>query len=87
MLAYLVNIIGKKRNEILVPIKEDTELVKVTGFVGKPESAKKTRGEQYFFVNKRFIKSPFLNHAVSSAFHGLLRDQFYPGYFYRMMKS
>ena len=77
----IVNIIGKKRNEILVPIKEDTELVKVTGFVGKPESAKKTRGEQYFFVNKRFIKSHYLNHAVSRAFEEVIPNNYFPSYF------
>ena len=57
----IVNIIGNKRNETLVPIEEETTIVNITGFIGKPESAKRTRGEQYLFVNRRFIRS----HATS----------------------
>jgi len=64
-----------------VPVEEDTAIVKIHGFVGKPEFAKKGRGEQFFFVNDRFIKSPYLNHAVSAAFEGLLKDKAYPSYF------
>jgi len=64
----IVNIFGNKTNEKLVPVEEDTEVLKISGFVGKPEFAKKTRGEQYFFVNNRFIKSAYLNHAIASAF-------------------
>ncbi|MEG9329130.1 DNA mismatch repair endonuclease MutL [Salinimicrobium catena] len=77
----IVNIFGGKTNEKLVPVEEDTEIVKVSGFVGKPEFAKKSRGEQFFFVNDRFIKSPYLNHAVTAAFEGLLKDKAYPSYF------
>lgn len=77
----IVNIFGGKTNEKLVPVEEDTEIVKVHGFVGKPEFAKKSRGEQFFFVNDRFIKSPYLNHAVVAAFEGLLKDKAYPSYF------
>ncbi len=75
------NILGGKTNEKLVPVNEETEIVTITGFVGKPEFAKRTRGEQFFFVNDRFIKSPYLNHAVSAAFEGLLKDKAYPSYF------
>lgn len=77
----IVNIFGSKTNEKLVPVSEDTEVLKISGFVGKPEFAKKTRGEQYFFVNDRFIKSAYLNHAISSAFDGLLKNGFHPSYF------
>lgn len=77
----IVNIFGGKTNEKLVPVEEDTAIVKIHGFVGKPEFAKKGRGEQFFFVNDRFIKSPYLNHAVGAAFDGLLRDKAYPSYF------
>ncbi len=77
----IVNIIGDKRNEALVPIEEETTLVKVSGFVGKPESAKKTRGEQYFFVNSRFIKSYQLHHAVNKAFEEVIPDNYFPSYF------
>ena len=77
----IVNLFGNKTNEKLVPVMEDTEVLKISGFVGKPEFAKKTRGEQYFFVNDRFIKSAYLNHAVASAFDGLLKSGWHPSYF------
>ena len=77
----IVNIFGGKTNEKLVPVEEDTAIVKIHGYVGKPEFAKKGRGEQFFFVNDRFIKSPYLNHAVTAAFEGLLKDKAYPSYF------
>lgn len=77
----IVNIFGNKTNEKLVPVDEDTEVLKISGFVGKPEFAKKTRGEQYFFVNNRFIKSAYLNHAIASAFEGLLKNGTHASYF------
>lgn len=77
----IVNIFGAKTNEKLVPVEEETEVLNISGFVGKPVFAKKTRSEQYFFVNDRFIKSPYLNHAISSAFDGLLKTGNHPSYF------
>ncbi|MBU2940720.1 DNA mismatch repair endonuclease MutL [Lacinutrix sp. C3R15] len=77
----IVNIFGNKTNEKLVPVEEDTEVLKISGFVGKPEYAKKSRGEQFFFVNDRFIKSAYLNHAIASAFEGLLKDGAHASYF------
>jgi len=77
----IVNIFGIKTNEKLVPVNEDTEVLQISGFVGKPEFAKKTRGEQFFFVNNRFIKSAYLNHAIGSAFEGLLKDGAHASYF------
>ncbi|MBQ0735621.1 DNA mismatch repair endonuclease MutL [Aquimarina celericrescens] len=77
----IVNIFGGKTNEKLVPVTEETDLVAISGFVGKPEYAKRSRGEQFFFVNNRFIKSPYLNHAVNAAFEGLLKDKAHPSYF------
>ncbi|WP_055448303.1 DNA mismatch repair endonuclease MutL [Lacinutrix mariniflava] len=77
----IVNIFGTKTNEKLVPVDEDTEVLKISGFVGKPEFAKKSRGEQFFFVNDRFIKSAYLNHAIGSAFEGLLKDGAHAIYF------
>ncbi|KAA5825105.1 DNA mismatch repair endonuclease MutL [Algibacter amylolyticus] len=77
----IVNIFGAKTNEKLVPVEEDTEVLNISGFVGKPEFAKKTRGEQYFFVNNRFIKSAYLNHAIASAFEGLLKTGTHASYF------
>ncbi|MCG2417908.1 DNA mismatch repair endonuclease MutL [Aequorivita sp. F47161] len=77
----IVNIFGSKTNEKLVPVSEETEIIKIEGFVMKPEYSKKSRGEQFFFVNDRFIKSPYLHHAVSSAFEGLMKNDVHPGYF------
>ena len=77
----VVAIFGAKMNEKLVPIQETTDLISSTGFVAKPEFSKKKRGEQFFFVNDRFIKSSYLNHAVVSAFEGLLENGYYPTYF------
>ena len=68
-------------NEKLVPINENTELLKISGFVLKPQFARKSRGEQFFFVNNRFIKSHYLNHAIVTAFEGLMVEKKYPGYF------
>lgn len=81
----IVNIFGNKTKEKLVPVEEDTEVLTISGFVGKPEFAKKTRGEQYFFVNNRFIKSPYLNHAIASAFEGLLKKGTHASYFINLI--
>lgn len=77
----VVNIFGSKTNEKLVPVEEATEVLTVSGFVGKPEFSKKTKSEQFFFVNNRFVKSPYLNHAINAAFDGLLKDGYHPTYF------
>ena len=77
----IVSTFGGKTNEKLVPVEETTEVLTLSGFVGKPEYSKKSRGEQFFFVNNRFIKSPYLNHAISSAFEGLLQPGKKPSYF------
>ncbi|TXE16424.1 DNA mismatch repair endonuclease MutL [Psychroserpens burtonensis] len=77
----VVNIFGNKTNEKLVPVEEETEVLKISGFVGKPEFAKRTRTEQFFFVNNRFIKSPYLNHSINSAFEGLMKEGSHPTYF------
>jgi DNA mismatch repair protein MutL len=77
----IVAIFGGKTNEKLVPVLEDTELVKIAGFVGKPEYAKKNRGEQFFFVNDRYIKSAYLHHAIMNAYEGLLKEGNQPSYF------
>lgn len=77
----IVNIFGNKSNEKLVPVSEATEIVKVSGFVMKPAFAKKSRGEQFFFVNGRFVRSPYLHHAINAAFEGLVKEATHPGYF------
>lgn len=75
------HVFGSKMMDRLVPVNEETEVVKVSGFICKPEFAKKSRGEQFFFANNRFIKSPYLHHAVVAAFEGLIKSDTYPGYF------
>ena len=80
----VVHIFGTKTNEKLVPVEEETEVLKISGFVGKPEFSKKTKSEQFFFVNNRFIKSPYLNHAINAAFEGLLKDSYHPSYFLKL---
>ena len=77
----IVGIMGRNTNEKLVPIQEDTEILKITGFVGKPAQSRKKRGEQFLFVNKRFIRHNYLNHAVLNAFEGLIPPGNYPAYY------
>ncbi|MFM2265028.1 MAG: mismatch repair endonuclease MutL [Bacteroidota bacterium] len=77
----IVGLFLGKTNEKLVPVQEETDLVQIQGFVSKPAFAKKTRGEQFFFVNDRFIKSGYLHHAVLAAYEGLLPDGAQPSYF------
>ncbi len=76
----IVHILGKNYAEYLFPISTDTDVVSISGYLVKPEHAKKTRGEQYFFINKRFIKNAYLNHAVSSSFEDVLPKTYFPGY-------
>lgn len=76
----ILHIFGSTYNQKLVPVEENTSIISLKGYIGKPEYAKKTRGEQYFFVNKRFVKDPYLNHAVLKAYEELLPDDSYPLY-------
>ena len=80
----IVGVFGDKTNQKLVPVIENTDIVSLDGFVSKPEFAKKTRGEQYFFVNDRFIKNAYLNHAVQNAFDQLLSKDQFPSYFLKL---
>jgi len=77
----IVHVFGTRINERLVPVEEETEVIKISGFISKPEFAKKSRGEQFFFANGRFIKSPYLHHAIVAAFDGLIKSDTHPGYF------
>ncbi len=76
----IVNIFGKSYQEQLASCQEETALVKISGYMGKPQAAKKKRGEQFLFVNRRFIRSNYLNHAVMTAFEGLLPENCFPFY-------
>lgn len=77
----IVDILGKSSNEHIVPIEEATDIIKIEGYVGKPEFARKSRGEQYLFVNNRFFKDAYFNHAVTKAFEGLVPEKSFPSYF------
>ncbi len=76
----VLQIFGSTYANKLVNVGEATDYMNIYGFIGKPDAAKKTRGDQYFFVNNRFIKSAYLNHAVSSALEDLLPKDSYPLY-------
>ena len=75
------SIFGRKIDENLIPLEEKTSLAKISGFILKPQVSKKSRINQFLFVNNRHIKSQFLNHSINNAYDGLLRDGHYPGYF------
>ncbi len=77
----ITQVIGKKLDEKLVPIEEQTEDLKIHGFIGKPEFSRKKRGEQYFFANHRFIKHPYFHHAIENAYKELIPDGSFPSYF------
>lgn len=73
----IVGLLGNQYMSKLVPVEEPTDLVSIRGFIASPEMATKTRGNQYFFVNNRFIKSAYLNHAVTQAYRDLIaKDEF-----------
>lgn len=76
----IIHLFGKNYQNQLIDCQENTEYVNISGFVGKPEYSKKTRGEQFFFVNNRFVKSPYLNHAIKSVFENLILDTHFPFY-------
>ena len=76
----IVQLFGKNYQQQLITCSEETPHVKISGYIGKPENSKKTRGEQYFFINNRFIKNSYLNHSVVRAYEGLLRDDYFPFY-------
>lgn len=76
----IVGLFGKQYQEQLIPCQEDTAHITIKGYIGKPEHAKRTKGEQFFFVNNRYIRNGYLNHAVLNAFEGLLPEESYPFY-------
>lgn len=76
----VASIFGRNSNERLVPIEEQTNIVSIKGFIGKPDAARKTRGEQFFFVNNRYFKDSYFHHAISKAFDGMISEKHYPSY-------
>lgn len=77
----IVSMFGKNINQNLIPLDTETSVVKITGFIGQPKHAKKMFGEQFFFVNKRFMKHPFFNKAVMQCYEKILPPATYPSYF------
>ena len=77
----ITSLFGKNITEKIVNIEEETDIVTISGFLGKPSYAKKTRGEQFFFVNNRFVKAPYLHHAINNAFKGLIQKNVFVSYF------
>lgn len=77
----IIDILGKNAENKIFPISCNTDIVRIEGYIGKPETAKKTRGNQNFYVNTRFFKSSYFNHAIQSAFEGLIPEKTHPIYF------
>ena len=80
----IVRVFGRATNQKLIPIKENTEIALIKGFVFKPEYSRKTKSSQFFFINGRFIKSNRLHHAVKTAYKGLIQDDYHPSYFLKI---
>jgi DNA mismatch repair protein MutL len=76
----IIQLLGNSYNSKLVAVQEKTDYLNIYGFVGKPETSKKTRGDQYLFVNNRFIKSGYLNHAIANAYQDLIARESFPSY-------
>jgi len=76
----IVGLLGRGYEKNLAPVEEETDFLTIRGFIGKPESATRTRGNQFFFVNGRFVRSAYLHHAVSSAYEGLIEREAFPFY-------
>lgn len=81
LIERISGLFSKNLQGKLVQINELTDVVKISGYVGKPENSKKRRGDQYFFVNNRFIKSPYLNHSVAEAYRELIAADAHPSYY------
>ena len=77
----IMGLFGSNYEEKLLPVRQEAERVRIDGYIVKAEYAKKTRGEQYFFVNKRFIKHAYLHHAIENAFMEMIPKDSFPGYF------
>jgi DNA mismatch repair protein MutL len=76
----IVALLGNSYEKNLVPVEEQTDLLNIKGFIGKPEAATRTRGMQFFFINNRYIRNAYLNHAVINAYEGLIEKESFPFY-------
>lgn len=77
----IIHLFGKHMNTSLTHIENKTGLAHISGYIGKPEQARKTAGEQYFFINQRYMRHPYFHKAVSRAFENILPSDYYPCYF------
>lgn len=77
----IINVFGNNYNERLLPLQQESEVVNISGYIGKPDAARKTRGEQYIFVNQRFIKHAYFHHAICNAMEELIPAKHFPTYF------
>jgi DNA mismatch repair protein MutL len=78
--ARIVSLLGNTYEKNLVPVEQETDVLKINGFVGKPQASTRTRGMQFFFINGRFIRNAYLNHAVVQAYEGLIEKDSFPFY-------
>lgn len=76
----IVGLLGNTYEKNLVPVEEVTDVVTISGFIGKPEAATRTRGMQFFFINNRFIRNPYLHHALVAAYEGMIEKESFPFY-------
>ena len=77
----IIGIFGKTANSYLIPLESETSMITINGFIGKPEHARRTYGEQFFFVNNRFIKHPYFHKAVLNGYDQILAADHIPSYF------
>jgi len=76
----IVGLLGNSHEKNVVPVDEHTDLLKIHGFIGKPEAAMRTRGMQFFFINNRYIRNNYLHHALTTAYEGLIEKETFPFY-------
>jgi len=77
----IINVFGKNMSQVLIPLQTETSIVKIHGYLGKPEAARKTFGEQFFFVNRRYMRHPYFHKAIMEAYEQVLPPDTIPSYF------
>lgn len=77
----IVNLLGKNINQNLIPVEVETSIIKITGYIGQPKFARKTSGDQFFFVNQRFMKHPYFHKAITKAYENIIASDTIPAYF------
>jgi len=77
----IINVFGKNMSQVLIPVQAETSIVKIHGYLGKPEAARKSFGEQFFFVNRRYMRHPYFHKAIMQAYEHVLPPDTVPSYF------